>query len=232
MEGGVKFVTQQKKASEQIAEPTPLGSSATRSGLRRQPIDKIVMSSYQQKTSSLTRPQSRTTPTRTAPSPSSRNVVKRSSPSSSHSPPHPPPSSPSRSTHPPSPSRSTHPMTATRAQGSYSPSQPRHPSPIATTTRATAKSSDTVKAQRSNVSVEESTEGLRREQVDVPMNFPREQIKLGKEFGEGDFGKVFQADAKKLLPRQKKTTVVVKQLKDGATKEERDVFLRPVEAMK
>jgi hypothetical protein len=73
-----------------------------------------------------------------------------------------------------------------------------------------------------------------REQGDteVPMDFPREQIKLGKEFGAGDFGKVFQAEAKKLFPGQKKTTVVVKQLKEGATSEERDVFLRPVEAMK
>ena len=67
---------------------------------------------------------------------------------------------------------------------------------------------------------------------EVPMNFPREQIKVGKEFGEGDFGKVYQAEAKRIFPGQKKTTVVVKQLKEAATKEERDVFLRPVEAMK
>ena len=81
-----------------------------------------------------------------------------------------------------------------------------------------------------------SEEDWEREQDDtdaeVPMDFPRDQIKLGKEFGAGDFGKVFQAEAKKLLPGQKKTTVVVKQLKEGATNEERDVFLRPVEAMK
>ena len=64
------------------------------------------------------------------------------------------------------------------------------------------------------------------------MNFPREQIKLGKEIGEGEFGKVIQADAKKLLPWQKKTTVIVKQLKEGASEEEKEVFLRPVEAMK
>ena len=83
---------------------------------------------------------------------------------------------------------------------------------------------------------EDVLEDQEREQDDtdaeVPMDFPREQIKLGKEFGAGDFGKVFQAEAKKLLPGQKKTTVVVKQLKEGATNEERDVFLRPVEAMK
>ena len=81
-----------------------------------------------------------------------------------------------------------------------------------------------------------SEEDWEREQEDtdaeVPMDFPRDQIKLGKEFGAGDFGKVFQAEAKKLITGQKKTTVVVKQLKEGATNEERDVFLRPVEAMK
>ena len=86
--------------------------------------------------------------------------------------------------------------------------------------------------ETTQTSTNDTPERMNREPVDVPMNFPREQIKLGKEFGEGDFGKVFQADAKKLLPGQKKTTVVVKQLKEGATKEERDVFLRPVEAMK
>ena len=75
-------------------------------------------------------------------------------------------------------------------------------------------------------------DSLEKEPVEVPMNFPREQIKLGKEIGEGDFGKVIQAEAKRLLPGQKKTVVVVKQLKEGATNEEREVFLRPVEAMK
>lgn len=50
--------------------------------------------------------------------------------------------------------------------------------------------------------------------------------------GHGDFGKVLLAEAKKLLPGQKKTAVVVKQLKLGASQEEKQVFLRPVEAMK
>lgn len=87
---------------------------------------------------------------------------------------------------------------------------------------------------RAQLRSEDSKEHQEREEGDaeVPMDFPREQIKLGKEFGEGEFGKVFQAEAKKLLPGRKKTMVVVKQLKEGATKEERDVFLRPVEAMK
>lgn len=58
------------------------------------------------------------------------------------------------------------------------------------------------------------------------------QVKLGKELGVGDFGKVLQGEARKLLPGQKKTTVVIKQLKLGATAEEREAFLRPVEAMK
>lgn len=58
------------------------------------------------------------------------------------------------------------------------------------------------------------------------------QVKLGKEMGIGDFGKVLQADARKLLPGQKKTTVVVKQLKQGASEVEKEAFLRPVEAMK
>lgn len=58
------------------------------------------------------------------------------------------------------------------------------------------------------------------------------QVRIVKEMGGGDFGKVLQAEAKKLLPAQKKTTVVVKQLKTGATAEERQTFLRPVEAMK
>ena len=57
-------------------------------------------------------------------------------------------------------------------------------------------------------------------------------MKLKKEIGTGDFGKVFQAEAKKLLSGKKKTSVVVKQLKRTATKEERETFLRPVEAMK
>ena len=44
--------------------------------------------------------------------------------------------------------------------------------------------------------------------------------------------KVYHGEAKKLLPGQKKTIIVVKQLKEGANKDERDTFLRPVEAMK
>ena len=83
---------------------------------------------------------------------------------------------------------------------------------------------------RSETALDEQNKEL--SDLEVSMNFPRDQIKLGKEIGEGDFGKVIQAEAKKLLPGQKKTSVVVKQLKEGATKEERDVFLRPVEAMK
>ena len=43
---------------------------------------------------------------------------------------------------------------------------------------------------------------------------------------------VFHAEARKLLPGQKKTLIMVKQLKEGATKEEMEAFLRPVEAMK
>lgn len=106
-----------------------------------------------------------------------------------------------------------------------------------TQSRGTVASSSSGKRNggRTQPRSEDALEHQEMKQVDdveVPMDFPREQIKLGKEFGVGDFGKVFQAEAKKLLPRQKKTTVVVKQLKEGATKEERDVFLRPVEAMK
>ena len=86
--------------------------------------------------------------------------------------------------------------------------------------------------RKASPSTEDILDLLRKEKAEVPMDFPRDQIKIGKEFGEGDFGKVFQADARKLLPGQKKTTVVIKQLKEGATKEEQDVFLRPVEAMK
>ena len=58
------------------------------------------------------------------------------------------------------------------------------------------------------------------------------QVKTGKLLGEGEFGKVLLAEAKKLLPGQKKSTVVVKQLKQGASEQERQDFLRPVEAMK
>lgn len=103
-----------------------------------------------------------------------------------------------------------------------------------TQSRAAASSLGKRNGERTQPKREDILEHQQREQGDfeVPMDFPRDQIKLGKEFGEGDFGKVFQAEAKKLLPGQKKTMVVVKQLKEGATKEERDVFLRPVEAMK
>ena len=98
---------------------------------------------------------------------------------------------------------------------------------------AIATSSGTaVEEEKRQTSTEEMTDDSRNEEAEIPMDFPREQIKLGKEIGVGDFGKVIQADAKKLLPGQKKTTVVVKQLKEGATKEDRDAFLRPVEAMK
>lgn len=124
---------------------------------------------------------------------------------------------------------------AKRAPSSWSPSEPRRSSPVATAaTSGTVKSSSVRKAHSSAEKEEKMTVEsiMEKESFKVPMNFPREQIKLGKEFGEGDFGKVFQADAKKLLPGQKKTTVVVKQLKEGATNEEREVFLRPVEAMK
>ena len=58
------------------------------------------------------------------------------------------------------------------------------------------------------------------------------QVKLKKEIGTEDFGKVFQAEAKKLLSGEKKTSVVVKQLKRTATKEGRETFLRPVETIK
>jgi len=43
---------------------------------------------------------------------------------------------------------------------------------------------------------------------------------------------VLQAEARKLVPGQKKTSVVVKQLKATAAKEEKEDFLRPVDAMK
>lgn len=58
------------------------------------------------------------------------------------------------------------------------------------------------------------------------------QVKTGKVIGVGDFGNVLLAEAKKLLPDQKKTVVVVKQLKTGASEQEKQDFLRPVEAMK
>ena len=58
------------------------------------------------------------------------------------------------------------------------------------------------------------------------------QVKLGKLIGLGDFGRVLQAEARKLVPGHKKTSVVVKQLKATATKEEKEEFLRPVDAMK
>lgn len=279
-ESGVKLIS--RSSAEQLVEPTSIGSSATRKGLRRQAMDNVVMASYQANTSSLSRTKPKTTPTRAAPTaptraappPSSRgggSGVKQSSPrqpSSSHSTPT---------------TTADHPMTATRAPGSRSPSQPARS--IATTTTAgvasssakvqpssvaadssvkSAKSNSTASSSKKNAEANHDSSGKstrassvasssRRgnggkiqsknedilehqesEQGDseVPMDFPREQIKLGKEFGEGDFGKVFQAEAKKLLPGQKKTTVVVKRLKEGATKEERDVFLRPVEAMK
>lgn len=57
-------------------------------------------------------------------------------------------------------------------------------------------------------------------------------MKLGKQIAVGDFGKVLQAEARRLVPGQKKTSVVVKQLKETATKEEKEDFLRPVDAMK
>ena len=105
-----------------------------------------------------------------------------------------------------------------------------------TQSRAVASTSGKRNGERTRPKREDVFEHQEREHwqgdFEVPMDFPRDQVKLGKEFGEGDFGKVFQAEAKKLLPGQKKTTVIVKRLKEGATNEEREVFLRPVEAMK
>ncbi len=284
-ESGVKLTS--RSSAEQLVEPTPIGSSATRKGLRRQPMDNVIMASYQANTSSLSRTKPKTTPTRAAPTapsraappPSSRGGgggVKQSLPrqsGSSHS----------------LPTTADHPMTAIRAPGSRSPSQPARSITTATSgvASSSAKSNDG-KIQLSSVAASGSLKGTKASstassskknaqassdgsgksmqasstasgsrrgnggkiqpkdedilehqeseqgdfEFEVPMDFPRDQIKLGKEFGEGDFGKVFQAEAKKLFPGQKKTMVVVKQLKEGATKEERDVFLRPVEAMK
>lgn len=213
VKGGVKFVSsQQKRASEQIAEPTPIGSSATRKGLRKKPIDNVVMSSYQQNTSSLTRPKPKTTLTGSAPSPTSQSANQRSSRPGPTHPTHPPPP----------PSHSDHPMMAKRAPNSWSPSEPRQSQPAKTV----------LPAGTANGKAHPCGSEGGAEVAEIPMDFPREQIKLGKDIGVGDFGKVIQAEAKRLIPGQKKTAVVVKQLKEGATNEERDTFLRPVEAMK
>ena len=49
-----------------------------------------------------------------------------------------------------------------------------------------------------------------KEVQDIPMTFPRSQLRMVKELGMGDFGKVIQCEARKLVAGQKKTTVVVK----------------------
>ena len=214
---GIEMISTDKNslyASKQIAEPTPQGSTATRSGLRSKNIDNVVMASYKKDTNPTTvSPRRQTTPSST---PSDRyTTTVKSSPS--------PVVNVDKQRHKPvkqrhSPAMQQHPITATKAPTSRSMSEP-------------GIKSNTFPSSR-EMSTESILERMRQQHAEIPMNFPHDQIKLSREIGTGDFGKVYQAEAKKLLPGQKKTAIVVKQLKEGATKQERDTFLRPVEAMK
>ncbi|KAK7481020.1 hypothetical protein BaRGS_00027739 [Batillaria attramentaria] len=58
--------------------------------------------------------------------------------------------------------------------------------------------------------------------------FPRSQIVYLKELGSGWFGKVIESDAEKIVTGVPRSRVVVKMLKDDATKDEQQMFLEEV----
>lgn len=53
--------------------------------------------------------------------------------------------------------------------------------------------------------------------IDLNWEFPRSQLLLGKNLGEGAFGKVVMAEAVGLMKSSSSTVVAVKMLKDGHT---------------
>ncbi|XP_033118460.1 serine/threonine-protein kinase LMTK2-like isoform X2 [Anneissia japonica] len=86
----------------------------------------------------------------------------------------------------------------------------------------------------SSLSPAQSGPSLAQENIkflnDPSMQFPRTQLSYVDELGNGWFGKVLQGEARKIQVGIKKTKVVVKELKDTATREEQIRFLREVQS--
>ncbi|XP_022108621.1 nephrin-like isoform X2 [Acanthaster planci] len=62
--------------------------------------------------------------------------------------------------------------------------------------------------------------------------FPRDQLKIIKELGQGAFGLVLLAQATGITERSKVTLVAVKTLKDGASKTDKDGLMKELDLMK
>ena len=61
--------------------------------------------------------------------------------------------------------------------------------------------------------------------------FDRSRLEIGKELGEGQFGKVYLAVAKNLLKDEEETRVAVKTVKGGASRETAEDFRKEIEIM-
>lgn len=68
--------------------------------------------------------------------------------------------------------------------------------------------------------------------IDLNWEFPREQLELGKNLGEGAFGKVIMAYANGLVKTGHSTVVAVKMLKEGHTDEDVKDLVCEMEVMK
>lgn len=68
--------------------------------------------------------------------------------------------------------------------------------------------------------------------IDLNWEFPRTQLELGKNLGEGAFGKVVMAQAHGLIKTGQSTVVAVKMLKEGHTDEDVKDLVCEMEVMK
>lgn len=68
--------------------------------------------------------------------------------------------------------------------------------------------------------------------IDLNWEFPRGQLELGKNLGEGAFGKVVMAEAHGLMKAGQVTVVAVKMLKEGHTDEDVKDLVCEMEVMK
>lgn len=68
--------------------------------------------------------------------------------------------------------------------------------------------------------------------IDLNWEFPRGQLELGKNLGEGAFGKVVMAEAHGLMKAGQITVVAVKMLKEGHTDEDVKDLVCEMEVMK